>query len=503
MRSQTYGGLNRGEMFAQWGSSSEEWEGVYPNPRSIEAQKRVEMALIRRAGSKAHNSNVWGAFEFRVLSEGKDRIVTGSQLSPSAIMKFHKDAAERSGKAKFGASRREVLDTSRISSLLVDVASDELEKGLNDVQALNVAKEAYQQFSTKNLGLLSKEIDMLYSEKDIEKRIQVASEVSKKIETLGPLLQKIIQEAGSIDKRVGEARVDDLVVPGLGEALRIEPKAYTAAINILEYLKVFDKIKEGVEKDVEKLPSIGYKKGTKTRPATIEIGKYSSNKGVYKYNKTIRSITDGGISKGITGSMNNLLGSMFEVAFASALKNSLGGIIEDVELLGSSGEAVSKVKGFDGEFMAMKESKRDLSATMKRAGDAASVSLGFSAKSQKKGRTTKLLDTSTDQVLNTVSTTPFHKNMLEIAFGNENMWQRKSSMNSLLAAMMTDMAVAGLEGDRVDFIVYQDTVIPIEEFYAYTMTSPSKAVHFKAGSAKAGGAQVVENGSTGLVFFGG
>ena len=42
----------RAKFYADWGKSSSEWIGIYPNFPEEKLQERVEAARARRAGSK-------------------------------------------------------------------------------------------------------------------------------------------------------------------------------------------------------------------------------------------------------------------------------------------------------------------------------------------------------------------------------------------------------------------------------------------------------------------
>ena len=47
---------------------------------------------------------------------------------------------------------------------------------------------------------------------------------------------------------------------------------------------------------------------------------------------------------------------------------------------------------------------------------------------------------------------------------NDRFWSSNSSMNQFVTALIIDRAVGGVVGNRIDFMLYKDAVVPLSEY---------------------------------------
>ena len=504
--------LNRADMYSNWGDLkaekaetgakrvSSEWKGVYPNPKSAKERYAFELALIRREASNAQKRSVWVNYDFKTLSDGKTKIVSGSNLNPEQIMDMHYKVNLAAGINKFGGSTRDqARDDMQLAKMIgMEFPEDAVEATERSLSPLEVAKQAYQDANAKIA--YSDITSYLNQPDDSAEKLAKAKELHKQLDEVSRSLQKIVDLAAGIDPVVaGVKRVSGQGELGLG--LITDRAAHTAAKNLLEYVDELDKIADKLEKN--QLTKKDFRKNS--GQYAINVKKYSRKGTGFKEEKKLRNLEN--LSKTISGSMSNLMGGMFELAIEQALKTELADIFSSVSALGAGG-STGIGRDFRNQKFTSVKSKRDIGGTIAQYNDVLDISIGFSAKNQYSESTkkseTKLLDTNTGFVRKVIAMSKAHDQLLEIAFANSSMWATNSQMNRSIAALMADVAVAGLGRDRVDYIVYRDAIYSIEEFYK-KKSGDFKFTGYKdseiaGNAAQQSASNIINNGTTKIIF---
>lgn len=498
--------LSRADMYSHWGDLSSEtpepgrkrvsksWKGVYPNPSDAEERYKFELALIRRQADGAQKRAMWVNYNFRMLSDSKEKVVAGTSLDPHQIMEIHYKENLAGGRQKFGVTRQQAQEDMRLAKIIgMEYPDDAVEAIGRSVSPLESAKLAYAEASQK---LAFKDIATFLNESDdSDAKLRQGRELQKQIEEFSRALQKIVDTAAGVDPTAAGVKRNSGSENAPLMAIT-DKSAHTAAKNLLEYVSELDKLSEKLERN--QLNKKDFKKNGKH--LALNVKKYSTKGDGYQEEEVLRNLE--GLPRNIAGSLSNLMGGMFELAIESALKEELGSIFSSVSALGAGGSAGSATN-YRGETFKSATSKRDIAGI----NSILDVDIGFSAKNQyaTKGKTeTKLLDTNTDFVRNVIAMNDAHDRLLEMGFANPSMWATNSEMNRTIAALMADVAVAGLKGDRVDYIVYRDIVMPIEDYYVKKSGdfkfSGAKPKKMAGNTAKYSAASVISNGTTKLIF---
>lgn len=468
---------DRKDMYRYWGDLDpmESWKGPYPNPKTAKQRENFEIALIRRRADQAQTRAKWINYNFRLVSDSKIIPISGGNLDPIEIMHKHFEVNEAAGKAKFGTTRREAASIMKLGAVIGEEFPDDVVQAARQVSPLELAKEAYDRVNSETV--YKDLVAFINSGDNGEERIREAKKLKQDLEAISDALYKIVRETGAIDESFGQGK---RLKPE--ETIRIERASYTSAKNILEYVSRLEELADKLEKnDLDQ----NYFKVNNNKIA-LDIKKYTRGKTSEDFKETVVLRELDKIQAAITGSLSNLMGGMFETAIEETLKVALSDIFMDVQALGAQDSKATPVKGL--ENVSFAKSKRDIAAktTIDVKNVLANVEVGISAKSQlstsKRGGT-KLLDTTFKLVQNVISTSEGHANLLEIAFANQSMWSSSSQMNRSIAALMADVATAGLEGDRIDYIIYRDKIVAIEDYYLEKAGKFSLA-GFKPGSSK-------------------
>lgn len=488
-----YKQMTRGEMFSHWGKSTEAWNGVYPNPKTIQEQFETEIALIYRAGSKSHLQSSWGAFDFVAYSGTEFHNFRGT-ASPGEILKLHMKVAENRAENKFGVKGKDVISTLKLADLAGDGAK-KIEQGLADTltpaEAYEVAKNAYSAVN-KKVVMSSIEDFIRMTEKDGDKKLVQAKNTVKQIRKLTGKIQGILDALAAIPTLPGEDEVDD-VEGRITGGVKLDKSAYTGAKNILAFMDDMSRIADEIEKDPMKVPS----NVVKSRK-TIKLNKFTTDRdGKYTSTEIEREFTK--VSRALSGTLANLTGGIFEIAYAGAVASNLNTIYSSVKMLGA-GASTGSANAPLGQVK-FGTSKTDLQLKMKEINNATDVEINLSVKGQKMAKPTKLHDSNIGSVMDLISTSSFQKNLLRIGFATPDMWKKRSQMNSFISALMADVAVAGLAGDKIDLVAYSDGVMTVEEFYK--KLSMRNTLYFsgtRGGSLGKSANDVVDNGTTKIIF---
>lgn len=467
---------DRKDMYRYWGDKDpmESWNGPYPNPKTAKEREKFEIALIRRKADQAQTRAKWINYNFRLVSDSKIIPISGGNLDPIEIMHKHFEINEAAGKAKFGTTRREAASIMKLGAVIGEEFPEDVNNSARQVSPLEMAKQAYDRV---NSATVYKDLVAFINSGDNgQQKIEEAKRLKRDLEAISDALYKIVKETGVIDESFGQKgnlKPEDTI--------KVERASYTSAKNILEYVSELDKLADSLEKN--NLNKSSFK--TKNNNIALDIKKYTRSKNMEDFKETSKLRELEKIQQSINGSLSNLMGGMFETAIEETLKVALSDIFTDVQAIGAQSSVSKSVPGL--ENVSLNKSKRDIAAkaTIDVRNVLREVEVGVSAKSQlassKTG--TKLLDTTFDLVKNVITSSEGHANLLEIAFANPSIWSSSSQMNRSIAALMADVATAGLEGDRIDYIVYRDKIVAIEDYYS-EKAGKFSFTGYKPGSAK-------------------
>jgi len=178
--------------------------------------------------------------------------------------------------------------------------------------------------------------------------------------------------------------------------------------------------------------------------------------------------------KTMVGSLSNLMGFAFEAQLASGLERQVNEALSDIALLGGA-EGVS-VTLSDGRPFKVKQSKTDLRATVE------GVDLGFSLKNlSKNGKTKRVsLNTSnTNQLIALISNNQDFRSQLAgtLMWRSDSVKRTSDQLTMFLASLSADYAIAMGGNDRIDYMVFNDKVISLGEYYSIMEKRLSLKIH--------------------------
>lgn len=167
----------------------------------------------------------------------------------------------------------------------------------------------------------------------------------------------------------------------------------------------------------------------------------------------------------MTGYISSAKGIAFEIAVANALYKATGDIVDGVEMLGSaSGVTFKDSKG--GKIGNISTSKTDVAYKEKQG-----FMVNLSLKNQKKGSAkpieTKFLSSSLSRYLQLVTTNNVEAQLLVGGFATnrEEFNNINSELNLFLAALVADMAIGSGGADKIDFIVFNNGIMGLGDYY--------------------------------------
>lgn len=472
--------------------------------------------MLRRKSNGSQNKSNWGNYNFYGTFNGKSQAFNPKVNNHNQIMEIFSTKAKQQAISKFGTTGEEVLKATGLSSELKLLAQDSKSKFVpemmrdNDIANL-MTRKAASEAARKPVNSMMQEI-MQLSEADEQAAIAKLGDVNKTLKRYGNSLQDLIDMGSEIDASVGEMVVNHQE-SRLGDAIRLDQKSYTSALNVLEQIDFLERITSQIDRDSTKLPNFGLtgnKVSHKDKKVTkegneIELMKWSGAGGTYRQ-KAAKEKTIEKLVTNLQGSMTNYLGGIYEIAVASTLKSSFQEIFSDVQMTGADtkvpgGTSVDLSTTPLGRSLMTGTSKTDIRATLARIEDKVNVEMNLSVKNQKfnpgKKGDTKALETGLNFLINAIITQESHDSTMRTAFTNPALFGRASSMNAFLGALMADVAIAGTPGDRIDFMVYQNAIIPLSDYYKVVNRV---SILPSSGNANTAANKVLTTGSTPISF---
>jgi len=178
---------------------------------------------------------------------------------------------------------------------------------------------------------------------------------------------------------------------------------------------------------------------------------------------TSRGIKDGNLTQtisSITGAISNVFGFAFENELANGLASQIGQGIQDVSILGASKNVELTMNGAP---ISVSQGKTDVRATVE------GVSIGLSLKNVGRnksggGSSVSLNSSSLTPILQLVANNMETRSQIAATIV-ANTARKKSYLPMFLAALTADYAVAMGGQDRVDFMVFNNKIYPLGQYY--------------------------------------
>lgn len=242
------------------------------------------------------------------------------------------------------------------------------------------------------------------------------------------------------------------------------PKGLAMSTNALTSFEkaslLLEKTRENIEKigmDVKKL-----KKSKLTTPV-IRGGSMVKNKKTNRIvndSKSLNSV----IQNSMGGYISSIKGIIFEITVANALNDTANDLVKEVFMLGQAdGITIKDNRGK--QVTSMRTSKTDVAYK-----DNQGFQVNLSLKNQKhdsgKPIQTSFLSTSLIQYLHMVGTSEESQKLLIAGFNNNSNFNAKTSgINIFLASLVADMAIGSGGVDKIDFIVFNNGIMSLGDYY--------------------------------------
>jgi len=432
----------------------------------IRARQRTNWMIYSRGMySGTENVDVWQDFTFNAYAVSDNAFLRVQPMERAGIQgrifKFYGDSAELAFKQKFNNdSTREVLDTLALSQAIFDDSQDIIpmlnqirdnianhtnSKGTGVSNLMKAYKDAIEQGEKgdKELKLLKEGFESL------SKDLQSIQDFGARTDAVaGEALLKQMREAGG-NFELANSR---LIPFDLAKSLTIEKTGYTSAANLIKTGKRLEEEVKKIDASTGKLPRLYSGKD-------LSLPKIKSTRNGSVYRSSPKKMNWDEVTRNLIGMTTNYFGTAFEVATAVTLQNALGELVEGVQLLGST-QGV-KVEGPNGMMLTNKTSKTDVQATLKNG-----IKMNISNKHQKSSvkSATKVYDGSLFEIITTVLDNFEDRQTLYVGMMNDKFWSKNSSMNEFISSLLVDRAVGGLGDTRVDFMMYQDKIVPLADY---------------------------------------
>lgn len=432
------------------------------NPNSVAERQNLNWLIYSRGPySGTENVDVWKNYSMNayVASNNtffKSNPVEGLDIQARILEKYAK-AQEESTRARFGVSSQELIDNYGIAQKLFE-EEDNLINELNKLR-----DEITQHTNSQNIGTASAVQaykTALQQEKDGVKELQV---LQQEFQKFSKLLQKVQDYGAKMDATAGEAALKNLEMGreefveatakqanfDVARSLKIDKTGYTSAVNLIKIGQQLEKDTAAIDASTGKFP----KKFTRLKKIQAKNTKAGG------YVERTRQRSWDSVTNYTVNMITNYFGSAFEVASAITLQQAFEEIFSGVKLLGA--EKGVTVKTPNGVNLSESTSKTDVKAILKNG-----IELNFSNKHQSHSAPgpTKVQDGNLFNLLSTVLDAPEARETLYAGMMNDRFWSATSSMNQFVTSLIIDRAVGGIMGNRIDFMLYKDAIIPLETY---------------------------------------
>lgn len=371
----------------------------------------------------------------------------------SNVKKIYQGYAEKETSrflGKFGKTPEEFLKETKIAQLIYDGQRDFLE-------SMEKADVEFKKATISTKPMSGKELKELIKNKEsAEKELEKAFATLKKWEQA---TQKYLDVMSTVDATYAKGHRSGYEVKHSKspsgqpiESLRLDSKAFTSYESARIMVSEMEKIMTQMGQNIHQIPD-------------LKLVRYKVSKGEFaktpKGNKMQETLKIEDLSRKMEGFINSIKGTIFEIAAASALEQAVGQIFSEIQMMGN--EKGVSVKDSGVQF---KTSKTDVKATT-MSGLNVNLSMKNQAYREMGGRGTSAMASTLYNMIRITAQTDIETMQLaSVFYTNPEMRKTNSSLNRFLAALVADMAVGSGSGDRIDFMVYKDTIVPMSTYLA-------------------------------------
>ena len=379
------------------------------------------------------------------------------------IMESYAERREKDFISKFGKTPQQYLEDSMIQQDIFESQKDFLRDLENmDVKFKKVSSQAKR--SLDDLKKIKADADANSAQletiiKDIKNWEKTTQEYLDLMATVG--------DSFANTQQITTANISGQTPKGLamsGNALTSFEKASL----------LLEKTRENIEKigtDVKKL-----KRASLTTPV-IRGGNTVKNKKTNRIRNDRKSLNSV-IQNSMGGYISSVKGIIFEIAVANALNDTANDLVEEVLMLGQA-DGISVKDSQGKQITSMKTSKTDVAYKDKKG-----FQVNLSLKNQKHDSgepvKTSFLSTSFLQYLRMVGTSEESQKLLIAGFNsNPNFNAKTSAINIFLASLVADMAIGSGGVDKIDFIVFNNGIMSLGDYYRNLTGKVSISVKIK------------------------
>lgn len=379
------------------------------------------------------------------------------------IMESYAERREKDFISKFGKTPQQYLEDSMIQQDIFESQKD----FLRDLENMDVKFKKVSSQAKRSLDDLKK----------IKADADVNSAQLKTIINDIKNWEKATQEYLDLMATVGDTFADTQRITTSNISGQT-PKGLAMSGNALTSFEkaslLLEKTRENMEKigaDVKKL-----KRASLTTPV-IRGGNTVKNKKTNRIRNDRKSLNSV-IQNSMGGYISSVKGIIFEIAVANALNDTANDLIEEVFMLGQAdGITVKDSQGK--QITSMKTSKTDVAYKDKKG-----FQVNLSLKNQKHDSgepvKTSFLSTSLIQYLRMVGTSEESQKLLVAGFNsNSNFNAKTSAINIFLASLVADMAIGSGGVDKIDFIVFNNGIMSLGDYYRNLTGKVSISVKIK------------------------
>lgn len=379
------------------------------------------------------------------------------------IMESYAERREKDFISKFGKTPQQYLEESMIQQDIFESQKD----FLRDLENMDVKFK-------KVSGQAKRSLD------DLKKIKADADANSAQLETIIKDIknwEKTTQEYLDLMATVGDSFANTQQIKTANISGQT-PKGLAMSANALTSFEkaslLLEKTRENIEKigtDVKKL------KTAKLTTPVIRGGNIVKNKKTNRIRNDRKSLNSV-IQNSMGGYISSIKGIIFEITVANALNDTANDLIEEVFMLGQAdGITVKDSKGK--QITSMKTSKTDVAYKDKKG-----FQVNLSLKNQKHDSgepvKTSFLSTSLLQYLRMVGTSEESQKLLIAGFNsNPNFNTKTSAINIFLASLVADMAIGSGGVDKIDFIVFNNGIMSLGDYYRNLTGKVSISVKIK------------------------
>lgn len=370
---------------------------------------------------------------------------TGDNVS--RIYKNYVQAETSRFMAKTGKSPEQFLKEARLAQAIYEEQKDYL----RDLEILDIQYK-------KTAGEARKAVNFIEETKrDTIRNQQALNDALASLERWQNTTQKYLDLMAEVDGTYALGHEKEFEVKGNKSpsgspvgSLRLDSKAFTSYEKARLMERELAKALANLKGNVDKLPQ------TKLTTHQVSQGGFKKTSKGNKRQETIDLSTS--ISK-MRGYISTIKGTIFEVAVASALEKQVSEIYDAVAMLGNTKGV--KVIGSGQQF---KTAKTDIGVKIKNK------DINLSLKNQKHsdlGRFgTSALTSTTYKIIRITAQSDIDTLKMAGVFYTNPELRLNSKLNQFLAALVADFAISSGGSDRIDFMVYNDEIIPVGTYYA-------------------------------------